>query len=271
MHIDVLTLFPAMFLGPLQESILKRAQERGYLTIIIHQLRDYALDRHQLTDDVPYGGGEGMLLKPEPLIRAVRALQGGAAVPVILLSPQGRRFDQAVARDLAQQARLILVCGHYEGFDERVRELLAPDELSIGDYVLTGGELPAMVIIDALARWIPGVLGDQASAQQDSFASGLLEGPQYTRPAVFEGLAVPDVLRSGNHTAIARWRRQAALRRTLERRPELLATAALSAAERRDLETLVAAASLAQTTPSNTEPEVASSASNIEDGVWNSS
>ncbi|MBN1920043.1 MAG: tRNA (guanosine(37)-N1)-methyltransferase TrmD [Anaerolineae bacterium] len=232
MYVDVLTLFPGMFLGPLQESILKRAQERGQLTIVIHQLRDYALDRHQLTDDLPYGGGEGMLLKPEPILRAVETIRGAAEFPVVLLSPQGRLFNQAVTQELAQNARLLLVCGHYEGFDERVRIALQPDEISIGDYVLTGGELPAMVIIDALARWIPGVLGDGESAQQDSFASGLLEGPQYTRPLTYGGIEVPAVLRSGNHAAISHWRRQEALRRTRVRRPELLSKIELSAEER---------------------------------------
>ncbi len=232
MHIDVLTLFPAMFLGPLQESILKRAQERGHLAVVIHQLRDYALDRHQLTDDVPYGGGEGMLLKPEPIIRAVTAICGAQKAPVVLLSPQGRLFNQAIAQELAQHSRLLLICGHYEGFDERVRDVLRPDEISIGDYVLTGGELPAMVLIDAVARWTPGVLGDAESARQDSFASGLLEGPHYTRPVSFNGIEIPDVLRSGNHAAIARWRRQEALRRTWLRRPELLERAALNVEER---------------------------------------
>ncbi|MDX9953033.1 MAG: tRNA (guanosine(37)-N1)-methyltransferase TrmD [Anaerolineae bacterium] len=232
MYVDVLTLFPGMFLGPLQESILKRAQERGHLTIVIHQLRDYALDRHQLTDDLPYGGGEGMLLKPEPILRAVEAIRGIAQFPVVLLSPQGRTFNQAVTQELAQHSRLLLICGHYEGFDERVRIALQPDEISIGDYVLTGGELPAMVMIDALARWIPGVLGDGESAQQDSFASGLLEGPQYTRPLTYGGIEVPAVLRSGNHAAISRWRRQEALRRTWLRRPELLARMKLNAEER---------------------------------------
>jgi len=241
MRIDVLTLFPAMFLGPLQESILKRAQERGQLTLVIHPLRDYALDRHQLTDDTPYGGGEGMLLKPEPIVRAVTALRGTQEFPVVLLSPQGRLLDQTVVQALAQQSRLLLICGHYEGFDERVRDLLHPDEISIGDFVLTGGELPAMVLIDAVARWIPGVLGDAESGRQDSFADGLLEGPQYTRPPSFGGLEVPAVLRSGHHAAIARWRRQEALRRTRLRRPELLARATLTAGDRQFLAQLEAA------------------------------
>lgn len=223
MRIDILTLFPAMFSAPLQESILKRAQRRGLLTILLHQIRDYALDRHQLTDDIPYGGGEGMVMKPEPLFRAVETILGEKKSPVILLSPQGRPFNQRVAQELAQQRRLLLICGHYGGFDERVREHLVTDELSIGDYVLTGGELAALVIVDAVARWIPGVLGDSASAQCDSYSEGLLEGPQYTRPAVFRDWEAPAVLRSGDHAAIARWRHQQSLQRTRLRRPDLLA------------------------------------------------
>ncbi|MGC9356533.1 MAG: tRNA (guanosine(37)-N1)-methyltransferase TrmD [Anaerolineae bacterium] len=228
MRIDVLTLFPEMFLGPLQESILKRAQLDGLLTILLHQLRDYALDRHQMTDDVPYGGGAGMVLKPEPVFRAVENILGEDRAPIILLTPQGRTLTQAIVRNLAQQERLLLVCGHYEGFDERIREHLATDELSIGDYVLTGGELPAMVIIDAVARWLPGVLGTSESAQQDSHARGLLEGAHYTRPASFRGWSVPEVLRSGNHAAIALWKREQALARTYRRRPDLLSEAPLS-------------------------------------------
>ena len=184
-----------------------------------------------------------MLLKPEPIVRAVTALRGTQEFPVVLLSPQGRLLDQTAVQALAQQSRLLLICGHYEGFDERVRDLLHPDEISIGDFVLTGGELPAMVLIDAVARWIPGVLGDAESARQDSFAGGLLEGPQYTRPPSFGGLEVPEVLRSGHHAAIARWRRQEALRRTRLRRPELLARATLSAGDRQFLAQLEAAGS----------------------------
>lgn len=228
MWVDVLTLFPAMFLDPLQESVLKRAQQRGLLTVVLHQIRDYALDRHQLTDDVPYGGGEGMVMKPEPLFRAVEAIVSDPAVPIILLTPQGRTFTQAVAMELAHHPRLVLLCGHYEGVDERVRQHLVTDELSIGDYVLTGGELAALVIIDAVARLIPGVLGAPEGAWHDSHASGLLEGPQYTRPPEYRGWDVPDVLLSGNHAAIARWRRQQALRRTWERRPDLLPHAPLT-------------------------------------------
>jgi len=228
MRIDILTLFPAMFLGPLQESILKRAQQRGLLTVLIHQLRDYAFDRHQMTDDIPYGGGEGMVMKPEPVFRAVTSiLDRDDKATVILMTPQGRTFTQQTAKDLAQKPRLFFVCGHYGGFDERIRNL-ATDELSIGDYVLTGGELAAMVVIDAVARWVPGVLGALESAQQDSYAQGLLEGPQYTHPASFRGDAVPEVLLSGNHARIARWRREQALKRTFLRRPDLLATVDLS-------------------------------------------
>ncbi len=235
MRIDIITLFPAMFIGPLQESILRRAQQHGLLTILLHQLRDYAFDKHQLTDDVPYGGGAGMVLKPKPLFRAVETILGAEAAPVILLSPQGRTFTHAIAQTLAQHPRLLFICGHYEGYDERVREHLATDELSIGDYVLTGGELAAMVVIDALSRWIPGVLGAAEGAQHDSYADGLLEGPQYTRPPELRGWEVPEVLRSGNHAAIARWQRQEALKRTWLRRPDLLEQAPLSAADRQFL------------------------------------
>ena len=211
---------------------MKRAQEQGRLAVLLHQIRDYALDRHQMTDDLPYGGGQGMVMKPDPIFRAVRAVVGDDAVPIVLLSPQGRLLTHAIARELAEKPRLALICGHYEGVDERVREHLVTDELSIGDYVLTGGELAAMVIIDAVARFIPGVLGDAESAQDDSHASGLLEGPQYTRPADFEGWSVPEVLRSGDHAAIARWRRRAALERTLRRRPQMLHDAPLSPEDR---------------------------------------
>ncbi len=229
MWIDVITLFPGMFLGPLQESILKRAQQRGLLNIVLHHLRDYAFDRHQMTDDVPYGGGAGMVMRPEPLFRAVEAIASDDATPIILLTPQGRRFDQAMARALAARPRLLFICGHYEGVDERAREHLVTEELSLGDYVLTGGELAAMVVIDAVARWIPGVLGADDAASGDSHASGLLEGAQYTRPARFRGWDVPDVLRSGHHAAIARWQWEQSLRRTASRRPDLLAQADLSA------------------------------------------
>lgn len=233
MHFDVLTLFPDMFHGPLQESILKRAQESGRLTIALHNIRDYAPGKHHVTDDTPYGGGGGMVMKPEPIFAAVEAiLAGETGVPVILLSPQGRLFTQAVATELACHRRILLICGRYEGVDERVREHLATDEISIGDYVLTGGELAAMVIIDAVTRLLPGVLGDPGATFDDSHARGLLEGPHYTRPAVFRGWEVPEVLRSGDHAAIVRWRREQALRRTFERRPDLLERAQLTQEDR---------------------------------------
>ena len=221
MKIDVLTLFPAMFAGPLDESIIKRAREAGRLDLAIHNLRDYAHDRHKTVDDRPFGGGPGMLLKPEPIFEAVESL-ARAGTRVILLSPAGRPFSQAIARELAGREHLLLVSGHYEGFDERVRQRLAQDELSIGDYVLTNGALPVMVIIDAVTRLLPGVLGDAESAQDDSFSRGLLEYPQYTRPADFRGMIVPEVLLSGNHAEIARWRAEQARLRTAERRPDLL-------------------------------------------------
>jgi tRNA (guanine37-N1)-methyltransferase len=221
MKIDVLTLFPAMFAGPLDESIIKRAREAGRLDLAIHNLRDYAHDRHKTVDDRPFGGGPGMLLKPEPIFEAVESL-ARAGTRVILLSPAGRPFSQAIARELAGLEHLLLVSGHYEGFDERVRQQLAQDELSIGDYVLTNGALPVMVIVDAVTRLLPGVLGDAESAQEDSFSRGLLEYPQYTRPAEFRGMKVPEVLLSGNHAEIARWRAEQARLRTAERRPDLL-------------------------------------------------
>jgi tRNA (guanine37-N1)-methyltransferase len=221
MKIDVLTLFPAMFAGPLDESIIKRAREAGRLDLVIHNLRDYAHDRHKTVDDRPFGGGPGMLLKPEPIFEAVESL-AREGTRVILLSPAGRPFSQAIARELAGLEHLLLVSGHYEGFDERARQKLAQDELSIGDYVLTNGALPVMVIIDAVTRLLPGVLGDAESAQVDSFSQGLLEYPQYTRPADFRGMKVPEVLLSGNHAEIARWRAEQARLRTQERRPDLL-------------------------------------------------
>jgi tRNA (guanine37-N1)-methyltransferase len=219
--IDVLTLFPGMFAGPLDESIIMRARKAGLLELKIHQLRDWTHDRHKTVDDRPFGGGPGMLMKPEPLFEAVESLRH-ESTRVILLSPSGRKFDQAIARELAGQSDLLLVTGHYEGFDERVRETLADDELSIGDYVLTNGALPAMVIIDAVTRLLPGVLGDDQSSADESFSQNLLEYPQYTRPAEFRGLPVPDVLVSGNHAEIEKWRREQARLRTQARRPDLL-------------------------------------------------
>jgi len=221
MKIDVLTLFPAMFTGPLDESIVKRAREAGLLELKIHNLRDWTHDRHKTVDDRPFGGGPGMLLKVEPLFEAIESLQR-ESTRVILLSPSGRKFDQATARELALLDDLLLVCGSYEGFDERVRETLADDELSIGDYVLTNGALPAMVVIDAVARLLPGVLGDDESSHDESFSHGLLEYPQYTRPAEFRGMKVPEVLLSGNHAEIEKWRREQARLRTESQRPDLL-------------------------------------------------
>jgi tRNA (guanine37-N1)-methyltransferase len=239
MHIDVFTLFPAMFSGPLTESMLKRAQEMGVLSVHLHDIRAYTTDRHHTADDLPYGGGGGMVMKPEPVVAAVEAvIPQGQGIPVILLSPQGRLFDQAAAFELARQPRIALVCGHYEGVDERIRKLVITDELSIGDYVLTGGELAAMVVIDAVARLLPGVLGDPTGAQDDSHASGLLEYPHYTRPPEYRGLRVPEVLLSGHEAHVARWRREQALRRTWQRRPDLLLTAALSDQDREFLLTL---------------------------------
>ena len=221
MKIDVLTLFPAMFAGPLDESIVKRAREAKLLDLKIHNLRDWTHDRHKTVDDKPFGGGPGMLLKVEPLFEAIESLQR-EKTKVILLSPSGRKFSQEIARELSQEKDLLLVCGSYEGFDERVREALADDELSIGDYVLTNGALPAMVVIDAVARLLPGVLGDDESSHDESFSAGLLEYPQYTRPAEFRGMKVPEVLLSGNHAEIEKWRREQAKLRTERQRPDLL-------------------------------------------------
>ncbi len=230
MRIDVLTLFPNMFDSPFAESIVARARAAGQLELVIHDLRGWARDRHRTVDDVPYGGGAGMVLKPEPLVPAIREIKGGDG-HVVLLSAQGRRFDEATARRLAGRAHLVLVAGHYEGVDERAIESDIDEELSIGDYVVTGGELPAMVVIDAVARLLPGVI-DAASLEEESHTTGLLEGPQYTRPPEFEGRKVPAVLVSGDHASIAKWRRAEAVRRTAERRPDLIDAAALTPAER---------------------------------------
>jgi tRNA (guanine37-N1)-methyltransferase len=240
MRIDILTIFPAMFRGPFEESIVKRAAEKGLVEIHIHDIRQWASDRHRTVDDYPFGGGPGMIMKAEPLFSAVEAVleQAPERGPIVLLTPQGRLFRQQIAKDLAREGRLLLVCGHYEGVDERVREHLATDEISIGDYVLSGGELPAMVVVDAVVREIHGVLGAEDASAEESFAQGLLEYPQYTRPADFRGLAVPEVLLSGNHGEIARWRRRERLLRTLRRRPDLLAQAELTESERRWLLTL---------------------------------
>jgi tRNA (guanine37-N1)-methyltransferase len=236
MRIDILTLFPEMFSGYLDESILKRAQAAGLLAVHLHNIRDYAAGKHRVTDEPPYGGGGGMVLKPEPIFAAVEAVLGPTpACPVILLTPQGRLFNQRVAQELAGQKRLLLICGRYEGVDERVRRHLVSDEISIGDYVITGGELAAMVVVDAVSRLLPGVLGAEDAAAEDSHATGLLEGPHYTRPESYRGWQVPEVLRSGHAAHIRRWRRQQALRRTWQRRPELLLTADLTEEDRQFL------------------------------------
>ena len=221
MKIDVLTLFPGMFAGPLDESIIKRAREAGILQLGIYNLRDYTHDRHKTVDDKPFGGGPGMLLKPEPIFEAVEHL-AGEETRVVLLTPSGRTFRQEIAREFASYPHLLLVSGSYEGFDERVREQLADDEISIGDFVLTNGALPAMIIVDAVTRLLPGVLGDDESSHDESFSHGLLEYPHYTRPAEFRGMKVPEILLSGHHAEIAKWRAEQARLRTKEKRPDLL-------------------------------------------------
>ena len=231
MRFDILTLFPAMFDGSMTESILKRAQESNLIEIKLHNIRDYATDKHKVTDDTPYGGGGGMVMKADPIVRAVRDVRK-ENTPVILMSPQGRVFNQKIAKELSEHKQLILVCGRYEGIDERVRDLVITDEISIGDYVLTGGELAAMVIVDAVSRHIPDVLGARWGADEDSHATGLLEHPHYTRPAEFEELSVPPVLTSGDHKAVEKWRRLESIRRTWQRRPDMLIHANLSESER---------------------------------------
>ncbi len=239
MRFDIFTLFPEMFAGVFDESILKRARDAGLVEILLHDIRDATTDKHHVTDDYPFAGGGGMVMKPDPIFASVEQVLGAPpTIPVILTSPQGRVFNQAVALELAQHPHIAIICGHYEGVDERVREHLATDEISIGDYVLTGGEIPAMTIVDAVARLIPGVLGHPTAAIQDSHATGLLEGPQYTRPAEYRGWRVPDMLLSGNHAQIAAWRRRESLRRTLEKRPELLDRVELTEDEREFLESL---------------------------------
>ncbi len=229
MRFDVFTLLPETLTPYLQASILQKAAERGLVEIALHNIRDWARDKHHTTDDTPYGGGGGMVMKPEPVFEAVESVLGPEpSCPVILLTPQGRVFNHAVAEELVQHNRIALLCGRYEGVDERIREGLVSDEISIGDYVLTGGELPAMILIDAVSRLIPGVLGDPDGAADDSHATGLLEYPHYTRPPEFRGQAVPEVLLSGDHGKIEQWRREQSLLRTLKRRPDLLKSAALS-------------------------------------------
>ena len=238
MHIDILTLFPQMFQGMFSLGIFKRAIDQKLVSIGIHNIRDYTHYKHHTVDDYPYGGGAGMVLKPEPIFEAVESIEREPEAPIILLTPQGRLFCQKIAEELSQYSHLILICGHYEGVDERVIEHLVTDEISIGDYVLSGGEPAAIVVIDAVVRLLPGVLGSAASLLDDSHVSGLLEYPQYTRPPIYRGWSVPEVLLSGNHAQIASWRREQAIRRTLKRRPELLGKAELSSTERNLVERL---------------------------------
>ncbi len=240
MKIDIVTIFPKMVEAPLAEGIVGRAIARGLLDVRVHDLRDSTTDKHRVVDDVPFGGGPGMVLKPEPLFRAVEKVREERGEPsaVILTSPDGRRFSQEDAERLGRLSHLVILCGRYEGVDDRVRQALATEEISIGDYVLSGGELPALVIADAVARMVPGVVGDEASVARDSFSRGLLDFPQFTRPAEFRGLAVPPVLLSGHHAEIERWRRREALKRTLHRRPDLLNSAALGDDDRAVLEEL---------------------------------
>jgi tRNA (guanine37-N1)-methyltransferase len=239
--LDIVTIFPRMVEAPLAEGIVGRAVQRGLLDVRVHDLRDHTTDRHRVVDDVAFGGGPGMVMKPEPFFRAVERIEQDRGRPdaVVLTSPDGRRFTHQQASRLSKLSHVVLLCGRYEGVDERVRRHLATEELSIGDYVVSGGELPALVIVDAVARLIPGVVGDGESVARDTFARGLLDFPQYTRPAEFRGLSVPPVLLSGHHAEIARWRRREALRRTVAERPDLLDSAALDAEDRRLVEELL--------------------------------
>jgi len=240
MKFDIVTIFPRMVRGGLEEGVVARAAERGVLDVVVHDLRDFTTDRHRSVDDMPYGGGPGMVMKPEPLVRAMDAIRRERGEPsaVVLLSPQGRPFTQADAVRLSALPHVALLCGRYEGIDERLRDLVRVEEISIGDYVLSGGELAALVVVDAVGRLVPGVVGDAESVVAESFSRGLLDYPHYTRPAVFEGLAVPDVLVSGHHAEVQRWRKRQALVRTYERRPDLLAAAALDDDERQWLDEL---------------------------------
>jgi len=245
MQFEVFTLLPEIFPPYLESSILQRARQRGLIEVRVHNIRDYTHDRHHTTDDTPYGGGGGMVMKPEPVFEAVEAVLGlpahqalGKPVPIILLTPQGRVFTQRVAEELSQHERIALLCGRYEGVDERIREHLVSDEISIGDYVLTGGELPALIIIDALSRLIPGVLGDPTGAEDDSHSMGLLEYPHYTRPPEFRGWQAPEILLSGDHAKIDKWRREQALLRTFRKRPDMLEKAELSEADQKFVEGL---------------------------------
>ena len=245
MRFDVLTLFPNMFSSPFQESILGKASEKGLIQIQTINIRDFTLDKHQVVDDTPYGGGQGMVMKVEPIARAIESVKSqNPSAWIVYLTPQGEPLNQDLARRLSTQPHLILLCGRYEGVDERVRELFIDEEISIGDYVLTGGELAAMVLIDAVARFIPGVLGSDRSAEEDSFFNSLLEYPQYTRPYNFRGSCVPEVLLSGNHSAISLWRRKEALRRTSSKRPDLLAKANLTEEDKKILEEILQGSSI---------------------------
>ena len=237
MQFEVFTLLPEVFPPYLESSIIKRARQNGLLTVNVHNIRDYTHDKHHMTDDTPYGGGGGMVMKPEPVFEAVESiLEPKPACPVILLTPQGRVFSQAIADELSRHEKIALLCGRYEGIDERIREHLVTDEISIGDYVLTGGELPALILIDAVSRLIPGVLGDPDGAIDDSHATGLLEYPHYTRPPDFRGWNVPEILLSGDHGKVDQWRREQSLLRTLARRPDLLEKAKLTDKDRKFLE-----------------------------------
>lgn len=240
MQFEVFTLLPEVFPPYLESSILQRARQRGLIDVRLHNFRDYTHDRHHTTDDTPYGGGGGMVMKPEPVFEAVESVLGTqpTSVPIILLTPQGRVFTQRVAQELSRHERIALLCGRYEGVDERIREHLVTDEISVGDYVLTGGELPALLIIDAVSRLIPGVLGDPTGAEDDSHSMGLLEYPHYTKPSEFRGWKVPDVLLSGDHGKIEKWRREQALLRTFNRRPDMLEKAELSEKDRKFVESL---------------------------------
>jgi tRNA (guanine37-N1)-methyltransferase len=237
-QIDIMTLFPEMFQGVFDSGVIKRAMDKQLVSIGLHNFRDQAHDKHHTVDDYPYGGGAGMLLKPEPIFEAVEAIKGESDIPVILLNPQGRLFSQKIAEEFSGYSRMIIICGRYEGVDERVGEHLATDEISIGDYVLTGGEPAAMVVIDAVVRLLTGVLGSELSPLEDSHVAGLLEYPQYTRPDSYRGWTVPEILLSGNHAQIAGWRREQSIRRTVERRPELLDKVELSPEEKRLVEKL---------------------------------
>ena len=244
MQFEVFTLLPEVFSSYLDTSILKRARERGLIDVRVHNIRDYTHDKHHVTDDTPYGGGGGMVMKPEPVFEAVESVLGisnendSSPIPVILLTPQGRLFNQAVAQELSAYSHIALICGRYEGFDERIREHLVTDEISIGDFVLTGGELPALMLIDAVSRLLPDVLGDPTGAQDDSHAMGLLEYPHYTRPPEFRGWRTPDILLSGDHAKIDKWRREQALERTFKKRPDMLEKAELTKEDLKFIEKL---------------------------------